>query len=311
MHYKTGPDVKFTASRSLTSSSRIPSTSASSFHTVAVLHAARRQGQSAKKRNIQRTQERLTKEAENQPSVVLGTRSREEEALWARCDLAKCLVNPHNLNGPPATSSSSSSTTPSILAETLEVSDLGTTVTVPKNTNYGVGPVEKQMLFQELPVLSASAPFLVADSNFKSVFEAKGSGLAPEELARRQEVALKTEKSKMDAFAKVIDLQNANAQGIACENRRRIILEFSSPVNPFDPGRAEVQAALLTYKIRNLWSHLTTFKRDVGNRRGILKLIHQRAKILRYLKKKDQNRYEAVLPRLALDSESVEGELVI
>lgn len=70
-------------------------------------------------------------------------------------------------------------------------------------------------------------------------------------------------------------------------------------------------AALLTYKIRNLWSHLTTFKRDVGNRRGLLKLIHQRAKILRYLKREDQDRYEAVLPRLALDPRSVEGELVI
>jgi len=70
-------------------------------------------------------------------------------------------------------------------------------------------------------------------------------------------------------------------------------------------------AALLTYKIRNLWSHLTTFKRDVGNRRGLLKLIHQRARILRYLKRLDQNRYDVILRRLALDPKSVEGELTL
>jgi len=70
-------------------------------------------------------------------------------------------------------------------------------------------------------------------------------------------------------------------------------------------------AALLTYKIRNLWDHLITFKRDVGNRRSLLKLIHQRAKILRYLKRLDQNRYDIILDRLALEPKSVEGELTL
>lgn len=42
-------------------------------------------------------------------------------------------------------------------------------------------------------------------------------------------------------FAKVLDLRNANAAGIAYENRRRIIHAFSGPENPFDTGRAEVQ----------------------------------------------------------------------
>lgn len=70
-------------------------------------------------------------------------------------------------------------------------------------------------------------------------------------------------------------------------------------------------AALVTYKIRNLWSHLTTFKRDVGNRRSLLKLVHQRAKILRYLKRLDQNRYDVILRRLALHPKSVEGELTL
>ena len=70
-------------------------------------------------------------------------------------------------------------------------------------------------------------------------------------------------------------------------------------------------AALMTYQIQNLWKHLTTFKRDVGNRRGLRMLVHQRAKMLKYLKRKSLDRYEALLQRLGLDPESVEGELIV
>jgi small subunit ribosomal protein S15 len=314
---------------------------ASSFHTTSILPAAaakrQRQTQSAKKRNIQRTQERLAQEAETQPSVVLGTRSREEGELWANSDLAKCLVNSHSLNGPPeypseaGSSSASSGKTPSNLTETVKIPDLGTNVRVPKNTNYGIDAVDKEMLFKELPVLSAQAPFVAATSSFKATFDPDVNPPDLKDLQQNQAAAVTKEKTKLDAFAKVIDIRNANAKGVAYENKRRIVLMFSTPETPFDTGRAEVQgpsyssfevhvhvddisfisAALLTYQIRNLWNHLTTFKRDVGNRRGLLKLVHQRAKILRYLKKTDQDRYEAVLPRLALDPQSVEGELVI
>jgi small subunit ribosomal protein S15 len=70
-------------------------------------------------------------------------------------------------------------------------------------------------------------------------------------------------------------------------------------------------AALKTYQIRKLWTHLITYKRDVGNRLGLRKLVHQRAKILRYLRNTNRDRYEIVLERLALEPESVEGELVV
>ena len=70
-------------------------------------------------------------------------------------------------------------------------------------------------------------------------------------------------------------------------------------------------AALLTYRIRNLWSHLLKFRKDVANRRALRQLVHDRARVLRYLKSLDRDRYEAILPRLGLDKGSVEGELVI
>ena len=70
-------------------------------------------------------------------------------------------------------------------------------------------------------------------------------------------------------------------------------------------------AAILTYRIRNLWNHLTKYKRDVGNRRGLRQLVHHRAKVLKYLKRTNRDRYDTVLERLGLEPESVEGELVV
>lgn len=51
------------------------------------------------------------------------------------------------------------------------------------------------------------------------------------------------QRRNANMFAKVLDLRNANAAGIAYENRRRIIYAFSTPKKPFDPGRAEVQGS--------------------------------------------------------------------
>jgi len=329
----------------------------SSFHTAAILHVARHAA-SSKKENLARTRERRKREYQDKPSFVLGTRTSVEDDVWKKCDLAQCLVNPHNLNGPPAlpsppdTNPYSLSTLPSVLTETMTTSEGELSVTIPKNTNYGIDTPEKQMLFQELPSLTAVSSFTVSESHFRAAFDAvsdetshKSSGLGSgsgsssasatgqgEQMQKLAEESWKKEKMKADAFAKMVDLHNANARGITYENRRRIVLQFSGPENSFDPGRAEVQgeksfflisritfltdmssclAALLTYQIRNLWNHLTTFKRDVSNRRPLLKLIHQRAKILRYLKRLDRNRYEVVLPRLALDPRSIEGELTL
>jgi small subunit ribosomal protein S15 len=72
-----------------------------------------------------------------------------------------------------------------------------------------------------------------------------------------------------------------------------------------------ILVALLTYKIRNLWKHLINFRRDVGNRRNLRRLVHQRARLLRYLKGHARGRYDVILEQLALEPESVEGELVI
>ena len=67
-----------------------------------------------------------------------------------------------------------------------------------------------------------------------------------------------------------------------------------------DTGSPEVQVALLTERIRDLNGHLARFPKDHHSRRGLLKLVGQRRRLLAYLVKKDATRYRAVIGSLGL-----------
>jgi small subunit ribosomal protein S15 len=67
-----------------------------------------------------------------------------------------------------------------------------------------------------------------------------------------------------------------------------------------DTGSPEVQVAILTTRINALIEHLDTHKNDEGSRRGLLKLVGQRRRHLAYLKRKDAQRYQALITRLGL-----------
>jgi small subunit ribosomal protein S15 len=67
-----------------------------------------------------------------------------------------------------------------------------------------------------------------------------------------------------------------------------------------DTGSPEVQVALLTERITALTGHLRSFPKDNHSRRGLLKLVGQRRRLLAYLVKKDATRYRAVIGRLGL-----------
>jgi len=225
------------------------------------------------------------------PHIVLGHRPGDE-AKWRNCDLAKILVSEEELQIPTAAAADFDSTGQQPPSDT-------TTTQLPTQFNFGIGKADKELLFRDLPELSAQAVVLrYQQSN-------------PETLASLHDQSQELEQLKLNQFAKLVDLRNANAQGIAYENKRRIILAFSGQEGSYDTGSTEVQVALLTYRIRNLYFHLTKFRRDVGNRRGLRILVHRRAKLLRYLKQKHRQRYDAVLERLGLEPASVEGELVL
>ncbi len=67
-----------------------------------------------------------------------------------------------------------------------------------------------------------------------------------------------------------------------------------------DTGSPEVQVAILSERIANLTEHFKTHAKDNHSRRGLLKLVSQRRRLLDYLKKKDQARYEALIQKLGL-----------
>ncbi|MBE6856540.1 MAG: 30S ribosomal protein S15 [Ruminococcus sp.] len=67
-----------------------------------------------------------------------------------------------------------------------------------------------------------------------------------------------------------------------------------------DTGSPEVQVAILTRRINDLTAHLKIHKNDHHSRRGLLKMVGHRRNLLNYLKKKDINRYRAVIEKLGI-----------
>ena len=82
------------------------------------------------------------------------------------------------------------------------------------------------------------------------------------------------------------------------ERKSQIVHDFQR--GPADTGSPEVQVALLTNRINELQGHFAVHKQDHHSRRGLLKMVNQRRKMLDYLKKKDSQRYQTLLERLDL-----------
>lgn len=85
---------------------------------------------------------------------------------------------------------------------------------------------------------------------------------------------------------------------LSTEEKGKIAEEYAR--SPNDTGSPEVQVALLTANINNLSGHFETHKKDHHSRLGLLKMVNQRRKLLDYLKRKDQDRYQSLINRLGL-----------
>jgi len=85
---------------------------------------------------------------------------------------------------------------------------------------------------------------------------------------------------------------------ITTEKTRELIETYRT--HESDTGTPEVQVALLTERIVNLTAHFKYHHKDHTSRRGLLKLVGQRRRLLSYLKKQDINRYRELIGRLGL-----------
>ena len=82
------------------------------------------------------------------------------------------------------------------------------------------------------------------------------------------------------------------------EQKQKSISNFQ--VHGTDTGSAPVQVALLTERINLLTEHFKTHRKDHHSRRGLLKMVSQRRKLLEYIKKSDRDGYQKVIERLSL-----------
>ncbi len=82
------------------------------------------------------------------------------------------------------------------------------------------------------------------------------------------------------------------------EKKQKIISDFRK--TPSDTGSAEVQVALLTEKINMLTEHLKSHQKDHSSRRGLLRLVSRRKKLLEYLKRSNFDSYQKVIEKLGL-----------
>lgn len=81
-------------------------------------------------------------------------------------------------------------------------------------------------------------------------------------------------------------------------NKEEIVKEFQRAAN--DTGSPEVQVAILSARIEDLTNHLKEHNHDFHSRRGLLGMVNKRRKLLNYLKRKDDARYQTLIEKLGL-----------
>jgi small subunit ribosomal protein S15 len=174
-------------------------------------------------------------------------------------------------------------------------------------------PADLDLLFKHLPESGLARATYLSDTT-----------TSPTDLARRVSEETPAQVSASEQLMRVLDLRNADSRGIRTTNIRRIVQVFGGPTSTSEPtseptterldtGSPAVQAAIMTHRIRLLASHIAQNPRDVHNRKNLRELVHRRAKVLRYLKRRagDGEGYEALLDKIGVDRRAVEGEVVV
>ena len=85
---------------------------------------------------------------------------------------------------------------------------------------------------------------------------------------------------------------------ITVERKAELVAEYGLKAG--DTGSPEVQVAILTERIKNLTEHMKEHKHDFHSRRGLLIMVGQRRRLLDYVKRKEEGRYQSLIERLGL-----------
>jgi small subunit ribosomal protein S15 len=85
---------------------------------------------------------------------------------------------------------------------------------------------------------------------------------------------------------------------ITAEKKKDLIKDFG--LSKEDTGSVDVQCAILTERVRNLTEHLSFNKKDTQAKRGLIFLVNQRRKLLKYLERKDASKYQELIKKLGI-----------
>ncbi len=85
---------------------------------------------------------------------------------------------------------------------------------------------------------------------------------------------------------------------VAQDRKKGLVKDYS--VHDTDTGSPEVQVALITERINHLTEHLKVHKKDFTSRRGLLMMVGQRARLLKFLQTTDMDRYQSLIKRLGI-----------
>ncbi|GAA5979008.1 hypothetical protein JCM10908_002770 [Rhodotorula pacifica] len=238
-----------------------------------------------RKANLDKKAQLVRQHEQTRPDPVLGYAQGNED-LWNKSLLKQILLRKEDVWAGKATSSGAKEGTASSGHYTPEL------------FNFGLTAETAQQLSEVLPATAA----------LRSTLGDQATSVGSVMFSRFED-ATKAEQQKRDTLMRIVDLRNADSKGIEVENTRRIVEAFGRV--PGDTASPEVQAAILTMRIRSLSAHLISLPRDIQNRQALRLMISRRARLLKYLRKVSVTRYEDVLDKIGVEPRAVEGEVVI
>ncbi|GAA5854462.1 hypothetical protein JCM9279_006615 [Rhodotorula babjevae] len=270
---------------------------------------ARRKTRLVRKANLEKKVQLVRQHDQARPDPVYGY-AKGNDDLWNKSLLNRILLRRDDVWGDVVQvdgASSSTSSSATILNEQGQSSSSSSSSTsteryTPKLFNFGLDAHTAEQLSTVLPATSALRATL-SDS------EGGAPSSVDAVVLERFERATDAEERKRDALMRIVDLRNADSKGIEVENTRRIAAAFGR--SPGDTASPEVQAAILTMRIRSLSSHLISSPRDVQNRQALRLLVARRAKVLKYLRAVSVARYEECLEQVGIEPRAVEGEVIV
>ncbi|GAA6047974.1 hypothetical protein JCM3770_006451 [Rhodotorula araucariae] len=245
---------------------------------------ARRKTRLVRKANLEKNASLVRQHAHVRPDPVLGYAHGNDD-LWNSCRLNSILLNRQDVWG-------------DVVQVDGAAPDRSAERYTPKLFNFGLDQATAEHLSSVLPATAALRATL-----------GDGATTVDAVLLERFERATDQEDRKRDALMRIVDLRNADSKGIEVENTRRIVAAFGR--TPGDTASPEVQAAILTMRIRSLSAHLISSPRDVQNRQALRLLISRRAKVLKYLRAVSVPRYEDCLEHIGVEPRAVEGEVIV